>query len=1416
MRRVLTSLKRIVAVLVIFCLMFSLIPASAFAVAASDISGHWAQVTIQSWMDKGLIKGYPDGTFKPDQHVTRAEFMTLANRAFGYTAVVPITYSDVKAGSWYAPEVAKAKAAGYISGYPDGTMKPENPITREEVATIVARIKNLTSDANAASKYTDAAKIGSWSKGQVGAVTSAKIMQGYPDGSFMPQGLMTRAEVVVASDNALHYTAPLIGTSNVAINAIGDATVVVGEIATKTVTTTPADATVTAVSGTTAVAVVSITGHNITVTGVSAGTSKITVTGSKSGYGNGTATWTVTVIPVPVVSGGSAPAPTTYTVTFDSQGGTPTPDPITGIAYGATVTLPTAPTYAGHTFTGWFTAATDGAAFTATTAVTASITVYAQWTAPAPTTYAVTFTVADAMYAIVGANITIASHTLSTDVYGVATINLGNGTYPYDVTATGYDATSGSAVVNGAAVAVPVTMTATAAPVQLTIADPTLTLSKVADETTTAAVTAGALAGVAGDDDVTISAAATYDTAAVGTGKTITVVYTLGGADAAKYVAPVNYTVATGEITGAPYATVPSAIHLAIGSTAPVGGITDVAIPAAGATDTTGAVTGWVTATHDKIKFTVTDAGGATSTITINAGVYTSEADYTITATSALTIVVTTTEAGKTPAVRTFTVTVEPTICGHDTEFGGFTSKVTIPGTSKSGYAIYNAAQLQHMAMHPTENAVLMNDIVFDPGAIGTTDTAMGVLSAAAIKYGFTSGHDISQFTSGNFVPIGFFKSHTTGFYPNEITVIDVNAPYTGIFDGNGHTISGLNIDGAGVNYVNSVGYVGLFGYTSGAEIKNLIIKDATVKGLKYVGGVAGYMNGGSITNVSTTGSGLISGNVDQGGIVGFATGSAISNVSNNLATQGDNVGGGIAGEIIRSTLSHARNTGRIKAPCAGGLVGYSQYSTVEFSYNTGTIGGSISQEGYRPVGGLVGENDYSTVSNSYNTGSVTGSWQWIGGVVGKSTGDNTTKSQIVNVYNTGAVNGHDWVGGIVGEIDFYNQINHVYNTGAVTGTATVYGTIDYIGGIVGGFGYGDNSLNNSYNTGMVSGGGGANTGSVAGFVRGTGFNNVVSACYWLTGTYTKGIGNNYGTTISFESSDSVTMKIINDAISAITAAAKTTPTLNAMVANATLATGAGNYFVASAAGADNTKTILTFTYDTVDGTLEYVIVAQGAASTTGTWADAPATTVATAELAATATGDLYVRIKAVTDVSNASAEQKALDALTVGAAPIVGQSYGGGKVAYILVDGDPGYVAGQVHGLIAATADQSTGTGIIWAIAAQQSTAVTGTLLTLGSGLANTNLIVTQNSAGSTYAAGLARAYTGGGYTDWYLPSRDELAKLYANRVAIGSFDTVAGRYWSSSEASVNQAWDQSFYFNGGGFSGKDLDRLVRAVRSF
>ncbi len=105
-------------------------------------------------------------------------------------------------------------------------------------------------------------------------------------------------------------------------------------------------------------------------------------------------------------------------------------------------------------------------------------------------------------------------------------------------------------------------------------------------------------------------------------------------------------------------ATAPTSITLAVGSTAAVGGVTNVAIPSAGATDSTGAVTGWISSTASKIKFTVVNGGSASSTITIGGGAYTSGADYTITAASTLTVVVTTTETGKTSAIRTFSISV--------------------------------------------------------------------------------------------------------------------------------------------------------------------------------------------------------------------------------------------------------------------------------------------------------------------------------------------------------------------------------------------------------------------------------------------------------------------------------------------------------------------------------------------------------------------------------------------------------------------------------------------------------------------------------------------------------------------------------------------------------------------------------------
>ena len=157
-----------------------------------------------------------------------------------------------------------------------------------------------------------------------------------------------------------------------------------------------------------------------------------------------------------------------------------------------------------------------------------------------------------------------------------------------------------------------------------------------------------------------------------------------------------------------------------------------------------------------------------------------------------------------------------------------------------------------------------------------------------------------------------------------------------------------------------------------------------------------------------------------------------------------------------------------------------------------------------------------------------------------------------------------------------------------------------------------------------------------------------------------------------------------------------------------------------------------------------------------------------------------------------------------------IGDTHQGGIVFYL--DGSGG-------GLIAAVENQ--GIGIQWYNGSYVTTGATGTAI--GTGSANTTTIITEQGAPAiSYAAGLARAYGGGGYTDWFLPSKDELNKMYenigqGNVLGLGNVGNFADySYWSSTEYDYDDAWVQDFYDGFQNASFKDFTYVVRAVRAF
>ncbi len=178
--------------------------AQLISAEAKDYEGHWAQETIQKWIDEGRTSGYPDGSYKPDNNVTRAEFVKMVNGIIDFDGNGNASYTDVPSAEWYYDYVGVAQEIGYIAGYPGGEFRPNDYITREQAASILSRIQYLDGSELGIDKFSDKSSISSWAAEAVGAASEAGFISGYSDGSFKPSKNLTRAEAVVMLENIMN------------------------------------------------------------------------------------------------------------------------------------------------------------------------------------------------------------------------------------------------------------------------------------------------------------------------------------------------------------------------------------------------------------------------------------------------------------------------------------------------------------------------------------------------------------------------------------------------------------------------------------------------------------------------------------------------------------------------------------------------------------------------------------------------------------------------------------------------------------------------------------------------------------------------------------------------------------------------------------------------------------------------------------------------------------------------------------------------------------------------------------------------------------------------------------------------------------------------------------------------------------
>ncbi len=195
--------RRVLSTIIALLLVAALLPMSVLAAGYTDTDGHWAESSIERWSDAGVVQGTGDA-FAPDSDLTCAQLATILAKLLRLPAADDAGFTDNTADAWYYDAINRCAAAGILNGYADGTVRPNETISRARAMVMLARALGIeAAGTSVLNGYADAVNVPDWARGYVAALIRAGIVSGVSGSRLAALANITRAQFVTILDRAI-------------------------------------------------------------------------------------------------------------------------------------------------------------------------------------------------------------------------------------------------------------------------------------------------------------------------------------------------------------------------------------------------------------------------------------------------------------------------------------------------------------------------------------------------------------------------------------------------------------------------------------------------------------------------------------------------------------------------------------------------------------------------------------------------------------------------------------------------------------------------------------------------------------------------------------------------------------------------------------------------------------------------------------------------------------------------------------------------------------------------------------------------------------------------------------------------------------------------------------------------------------